>query len=332
MEKIKIKIIARGGDSLSWARQLPKSDPFLDQFKFIWRADVLDYDWLVVIDDISRSLWAPPERLSCADENTLLVTTEPETITRYGTAFCAQFAHVLTSQPYEALKHPNRIYSHTGNFWFNDHSFEELDGQAFPEKNKMLSTVCSTKQQKYTLHKKRYDFCHWLKSQLDELQIYGHGTDYIDKKFEVLDPFRFHLAIENYVGPHHWTEKLADPFLSGAFPIYYGCNSLNQYFPKESYLQIDLSHPHESLEKIQSVIKDEDFYVSRIEALYEAKRLVLRDYNLLFMIGRIVEKNNKPAARSSKRSIFGRKQMRLKKPIDSISHLSWATKRHLKEL
>lgn len=332
MQKIKIKIIARGADSGSWARQLPQSDPFLDRFEFIWRADEPNYDWLVVIDDISRSLKAPPERLSCADQHTLLVTTEPDTITRYGTAFCAQFGHVLTSQPSEALKHPNRIYSHTGNFWFNDHSFEELDNQPFPEKDQTLSTVCSTKQQKYTLHKQRYDFCHWLKSQLDELQIYGHGFNYIDHKFEVLDPFRFHLAIENYVGPHHWTEKLADPFLSGAFPIYFGCTNLNHYFPEESYLQIDIFQPEESLEKVRLAVQDKDFYASRIEALHEAKRLVLRDYNLLFMIGKIVEKNNKPTARSSKRAIFGRKQMRLKKPIDGISHLSWATKRHLKEL
>jgi hypothetical protein len=40
------------------------------------------------------------------------------------------------------------------------------------------------------------------------------------------------------------------------------------------------------------------------------------------MIGRIVEKNNKPSARSSKRAIFGRKQMRLKNQSTAlvISH------------
>jgi hypothetical protein len=332
VEKIKIKIIARGGDSLSWARQLPKSDPFLDQFKFIWRADVLDYDWLVVIDDLSRSLRAKPERLKCSDEHTLLVTTEPDSITKYGRAFCAQFAHVLTSQPLHSLTHPNRIYSHTGNLWFNDHSFEELEGQPFPGKVNNLSTVCSNKQQKYTLHKNRHDFCHWLKDQLPELEIYGHGTRYIEHKYEALDSFRFHLAIENYVGRHHWTEKLADSFLSGAFPIYYGCTNLEDYFPVESFLQIDIFKPEESLAKIRAVTEDKAFYSSRITALNEARYRVMYQHNLLFMIGKLVEENYNINRLQSGRPMYGRKQIRLKRPSEAVRHLSWNFKRHFKSI
>ncbi|MGJ8650815.1 MAG: glycosyltransferase family 10 domain-containing protein [Opitutaceae bacterium] len=330
MKKIRVKIIARGSDSRSWSRQLPKSHPLLDRVEFIWSAKDPNYDWLVVIDDISRTLKAAPELLGCADEHTLLVTTEPDSITNYGTAFCAQFEHVLTSQPPQALDHPKRIYSHTGNFWFNDHTFEELNCPAFPEKTKTFSTVCSTKQQKYTLHKNRHDFSHWLKSQIPEIEIYGHGARHIEHKFEALDPFRFHLAIENYVGPHHWTEKLADPFLSGAFPIYYGCTNLEDYFPADSFLEIDIFKPEESLAKIRSIIEDDRFYTSRIDSLREARHRVLHDYNLLFMIGKLVDQNYQSSNSPSGRPVYGRKQMRLQKPSDGLNHITWSLKRHLR--
>ena len=81
-------MLARGGSSHAWAQQLPTSNDRLNGCEFIWDATETQYDWLVVIDDVSRKLNAPAERLACADEHTLLVTTEPSSITNYGSAFC----------------------------------------------------------------------------------------------------------------------------------------------------------------------------------------------------------------------------------------------------
>ena len=324
--KIRIKLIARGQDGHAWRAQLPdalRHPARSSDCEFIWDKAAEHYDWLVVIDDVSRGLSDPPERLACADEHTLLVTTEPPTITHYGRAFCAQFAQVLTSQPPEALPHTRRIYSHTGNLWFNGHSFDDLAGHAFPAKTRSIATVCSSKQQKHTLHNERFQFSRWLQQQLPELEIYGHGSRFIPKKYDALDPFRFHLAIENYVGPHHWTEKLADPFLSGAFPIYYGCPNLSDYFPQDSFLQIDIFDRYAALENIRRLIEDESFYTSRIDALYEARRRVMEDYNLLTMIEEIVTDTNSPSPKPSQRPLYGRKQMRFKKPLELYRHVKW---------
>ena len=328
--KIRIKLIARGQHAYFCGNQLPASGSFTGDCVFCFSRDETEYDWLVVIDDISRSLKAAPEKLSCADEHTLFVTTEPSSITHYGTAFCAQFGHVLTSQAPESLKHPNRIYSHTGNLWFNGHSYEELYENELPEKSHQISTVCSSKQQKHTIHNDRFQFCHWLMEQIPSMNLFGHGSTFIQNKFDALDPYRFHLAIENYSGLHHWTEKLADPYLSGCFPIYYGCTNLADYFPGESYLEIDIFNRPEALDKIRSVIEDESFYASRRESLLESKRLIMEDYNLLRMIEFHVLENFNPTARPSKRNLYGRKQMRWRKPTDAIERLAWRIARDFK--
>lgn len=321
MSTIRVKVIARGRDAHSWRSQLPAIDPKRSEIQFIWQADATQYDWLVVIDDVSRELSASPEHLACADEHTLFVTTEPPSITRYGSAFCAQFAHVLTSQPPEALRHTNRIYSHTGNLWFNGHTYDDFRDKPFPQKNKQISTVCSSKQQKHTLHNDRYQFCQWLKQQLPALEIYGHGSRFIEKKYKALDRFRFHMAIENFVGPHHWTEKLADPFLSGAFPLYYGCPNLSDYFPAESFLFIDIFDRQATMDKIRMVLDNENFYTERLDALYEARRLVMEDYNLLNMVKRIVMKHFDASRAPSGRPLYSRKQMRIRAPGDLWEHV-----------
>lgn len=324
---IRIKIISRGRASHHWAAQLPASGSFTGQCTFCLDAGETLYDWLVVIDDVSRELGARPERLACADEHTLLVTTEPPTITCYGDGFSRQFAHVLTSQPERSLPHPGRIYSHTGNLWFNGHTYQQLHGAGLPDKSRELSTLCSTKQQKHTIHNDRYSFSMWLISQLPDTDLFGHGSTYIEHKYDALDPYRYHLAIENYRGQHHWTKKLADSYLSGCFPIYYGCTNVADYFPADSFLQIDIYNRGLALDQIRSVIEDDRHYTSRKEALLEARRRVMEDYNLMRMIELLVLEKFDPSLKPSGRRLHGRKQMRVLHPADAIGLLRWRLSR-----
>ena len=329
MSRINVKIIARGQNSSAWKKQIPGNSNNWGDCAFIFDQNADKYDWLVVIDDISRNLNAAPESLACADQHTLLVTTEPPTITRYGQAFTRQFEHVLTSQDHQALPHPNRIHSHTGNLWFNGHSFDELEQLDFSTKTDNFSTVCSSKQQKHTIHQDRFKFTQWLKQQVPELEIYGHGVRFVQNKFEALDRYRWHLAIENHIALHHWTEKLADPLLSGTIPIYYGCPNIADYFPAESYLAIDIQQPTEALEAIQTLISDPKHYAQRLDALKEAQRRILYEYNLLAMLDRFIANNHKPNQKRSTRRLYGRKQMRARNPKDLISHLLWGARKSL---
>ncbi len=326
---IRIKLISRGQSSHHWANQQPEQGSFSGECEFLFDLEETRYDWLVVIDDVSRSLRGESEPLACADEHTLLVTTEPPSITSYGKAFTSQFAKVLTSQPSAALPHSGHIHSHTGNLWYNGHTYRELKNQPFPIKTKSLSTVCSSKQQKHTIHNDRYQFSHWLTQQIPDMDLFGHGSRFIQHKYDALDPYLYHLAIENYAGLHHWTEKLADPYLSGCLPIYYGCPNLADYFPRESFVEVDLYNRPQALEIIRETISRPTHDSTTHEALIEARRRIMEEYNLLAMIERIVIESYQPFRKPSGRKIYNRKLMRLLRPADALRHLRWAIAKHL---
>jgi hypothetical protein len=319
---IRTKLIARGQPSHPWARQTPGGSGLWGDCQFLFDLDERNYDWLVVIDDVSRKPNGA-EPLACADEHTILITTEPPTITNYGKAFAAQFQHVLTSQDEAALPHLRRIHSTTGNLWFHGKSYDELTNDEPPHKDSEISTVCSSKQQGHTLHRARYAFTHWLKTAYPSLQIYGHGVRHIENKHDALDPYRYHLAIENHVAIHHWTEKFSDPVLSYCVPIYYGCPNLSDYFPEDSYLVIDINEPAKTLEAIVAEVSDPTHYAKRYDSLVEARRLVLERHNMLAILSDHISAHHTSGLTPSHRKLFGRKRMRLHNLEDLGSHLLW---------
>ena len=87
------------------------------------------------------------------------------------------------------------------------------------------------------------------------------------------------VAVENSRHDHYWTEKIADCFLAGTVPIYWGVPNIREYFPAEAMIVIDTLDPAE----VARIIKDEatpEGYVRRLPALREGKRRVLEEYNL----------------------------------------------------
>ncbi|HEB97234.1 MAG TPA: glycosyltransferase [Sedimenticola thiotaurini] len=302
-DRIRVKFLSRTAGEV-FVRQFPQGVPLWGGCEFLFDPDAADYDWLVVYDDLpplaDERFSRRVERLACPRHNTLLVTTEPETIKIYGRAYTAQFGHVLTSQRQWALPHPGRIHSQPALHWFYGWGSRRLLGYdeiaaGRPEKEAEIATVCSEKQQRHTLHHRRYRFVQELKARLPELEIYGHGVRDMDDKAESLDRYRYHVAIENYRGPHHWTEKLADCFLGLSLPFYYGCDNVDDYFPRESLIRIDIADPDGAARVIRRAMADDE-YGRRLPALLEARRLVLEEYNLFAVLSREIEARHRPGA------------------------------------
>lgn len=323
---IKIKVVHRSGNGehFLWTSQCPGNIPRWGNCEFHSLPSYRDYDWLVVIDDIPKIQPGRREIVSCPSENTIMVTTEPSTVTFYGQAFAAQFATILTNQDESALPHPNAIRSQTGNVWFHGQDYDTLKKNKNLNKPELFSTVCSSKQQAHTMHAKRYNFTQRLKKDIPELEIFGHGVRYIEKKYQALNPYRYHLVIENHIGPHVWTEKLADAFLALTIPIYYGCPNITEYFPEESLITIDLDDYEKTLEKIQAVIYTEGEYERRLMAVHKARDLILDTYNFPAMIHNIVNAPKK-GTHSGSKVIYSRRLMRLASPGDLVKFLSWKT-------
>lgn len=322
-KNIYIKFIGTYGDQ-RWLRQFPSNTSVWGECKFILDPSGGGYDWLVVYNDLPANI--SDIQFPCPKENTILVTTEPSSIKAYGNAFTAQFGHVLTSQPEWALPHRNRIYSQPALQWFygmgSEHlvSYDEMVANPPLEKTQIISTVCSTKQQTHTLHQKRYHFTQELKKRIPELDIYGHGVRPMADKAESLDSYRYHVAIENFIGLHHWTEKLSDPFLGVTLPFYCGCPNASDYFPEESFMPIDINDVDGASEIIRKAMRDGE-YEKRLPYIMEARRRVLEEYNIFAVLSRLIEERSKDSQTSDKGGvILSRRELRKRHPLVSVQH------------
>lgn len=298
---IRIKFLSKApaaSPPVRFQNMFPSGVTIWGNCEFIFDPYERNYDWLVVYDDLpSKSgerftLWE--EELACARERSLLITSEPASVKAYGSGFVRQFGHVLTSQEPWALRHPKRIYKQPGLVWFyGEHgpgaSFDFLNSHCPDQKSRDLSTVCSTKNQKGTLHNKRLEFTRKLKQHFPEMDVFGHGFNFVSDKAVALDAYRYHLVIENHYAPHHWTEKLADAFLGLCLPFYFGCPNLGEYFPEESYLVIDLFDYDASIALIEKAVLDCE-YEKRLPAIKEARRLYLDRYFTFANISQHIER------------------------------------------
>ena len=291
---LKVKIISRTPTRL-WLRyfQNPETTHF-GNCEFIFDQDATEYDWAVVYEDLPKIV--KKEKLACNQNNTLLVTTEPPNIKQYDPEYTRQFGHILTSQPPKFLPHKRHIFSQAGLLWYygfsseSEKSWQEINGTC-PEKTKTLSTVTSNKQQKHTLHKQRFDLAIAIENNIPEMELFGKGIQPVDDKAEAMEAYKYHVAIENYNGPHHWTEKLSDSFLGCCLPFYSGCTNIEDYFPEESFIKIDIADPEKSIAIIRQAI-DNNEYEKRLPAILEAKRRVLEDYGFFAIVNKIISEKH----------------------------------------
>ncbi len=337
MKKQIVKFITRAStndNKSKYEKQLPNKDNNLGLCEFNFSACLKEYDWIVVIDDIPKVIPKRTEALLCPKENTIFITAEPSSITKYGKGFTSQFEYVITNQDEKALPHKNAIRSQTGNIWFYGKTYDEIVAVKEPTKTKKLSTVCSNKQQGHTIHKLRYDFTKIMEDRIPELARFGKGFKWIETKAEAIDDYEFHIAIENHYDPHVWTEKLADTFLGFAVPIYYGCPNIYDYFPEDSIILIDIYDVENSIKKIKKIIAIPGEYERRLPAIKEARRRVIEEYNMLIMINKIVTENSSDKKSEIKfdNKIYSRRQMRVRNLNDLLSFIIWKIKNTIKNL
>lgn len=81
----------------------------------------------------------------------------------------------------------------------------------------------------------------------------------MNDKAEALDPCRYHIAVENHVYNHHLTKKLPDAFLGCTLPFYHGALNAADYFPKESFIPIDINDYARARVIIQSHLANNEY-------------------------------------------------------------------------
>ena len=94
--------------------------------------------------------------------------------------------------------------------------------------------------------------------------------------------YRFALAMENTNTPHYVTEKIANAFLAGSVPIYYGPDDVFEIFNREAFVFYDINNPEPALQRIAYLESNATAYaeVTRQPVLAHGENTVARYFSL----------------------------------------------------
>ncbi len=265
-------------------RQTPKYSGVWGNYRFIIDNELEECDFWVIYSNYKLS----NERCRCNKNNILFLPAEGyETSPRFSKEFLDQFGKVITVQ--RELKGNNVVYWQNANPWFVEKSYDELTSIDMPEKTKFMSIISSNKVMTAG-HKKRLDFAYAIKEYFgDQVDLFGRGIADFDKKWDVLAPYKYHIAIENDFCDDWVTEKFFDPFLTFTYSFYYGCPNMLRYMPEDSYTPIDINDVNSTIKKIESIISNDDLYNRFFRNCPSYRNIVLNKHQLFPMLVSFLE-------------------------------------------
>jgi hypothetical protein len=174
--------------------------------------------------------------------------------------------------------------------WWISNSYDSLQALSYSPKPKKLSTVVSAKWEH------RNSFFKKL-SSLIKFDAYGGGgiksfvgSSYqgpvipFKNKEDGIKDYKYSIALENSSQLNYFTEKIIDCLLMWTIPIYWGCPNISDFFPQHSFYNIDLDKPQEVLNIIKRPIEKKN-----IEAMKEARNLILNKYNIWAVIEKLIK-------------------------------------------
>ena len=294
---IKIKISCQN-NNFPLIRQTPGANGVWGNCKFFINQEINECDYWIIYEDIDNS-----ESCKCPLENVIFISGEPQSVKQYNTSFLKQFPIIMTTQ--NEININKTIHTQTSLPWLIGVSYslqkkqwnsskyltyDDFKNKLIVKKDKLLS-VCISNKTSTKGHRDRLKFVEQLKEQFgSELDIYGRGFNEIEDKGMAIFNYKYCIVIENCQQENYWTEKLADTFLGGAYPIYYGCSNIFDYFNKASLTCIDIYDIHKSINIINGLISNNQFEKS-LEHIKLSRELILDQYNLFELINKYIVAN-----------------------------------------
>lgn len=284
------------GVNLPIHRQIPGKDNVWGDYKFYFNEpSIKKCDYWIVMDDYG--LYNDNEAI-VPPKNVFLVMGEAEGVQIYKDSFVKQFPNIVTVQnkKYPVKNTLRRLYIAP---WFvgfdfgtkgemnciNSYSksYDELKNMELLGKTKLMSIISSDKA--FTEgHRRRLEFAKAVKDYFgDQVDFYGRGIRTFSDKWDVLCPYKYHIAVENYQTVDYITEKLYDAFLGQTYPLYYGAPNVCEYFPKESLTLIDINDIKQSINIIEQTVNS-NIYEKHLDSILYARELALDKYNAMHQI------------------------------------------------
>jgi hypothetical protein len=285
----------------AWERQTPGGKGLWEDHSFHSNDDIDECDYWVVYGNVPG-----PQTCICPPENVIFICGEPPGWEILSPKFLAQFAAVVSC--HRRLKHKRSLHLQQALPWHagiaynaNTRRYDPQKAQTYdelataqPVKTKLASVICSNMGILPGHHVRRI-FVDRLQEALgDEIDLFGRGIRDFSDKWDVIAPYRYHIAIENSSVANYWTEKLSDAFLAEAYPIYSGCPNIDRYFAKEALSTIDITDTRAAISTIKQIIGS-DIDRQTLDIRREAKRLVMNKYNLFPFILSLRQYLDKPS-------------------------------------
>ncbi len=278
-------------DPLYFLKQFPGWDPTLDGVTFTFGLNVpqTDIDVLIVYNRASFTL-SP----KLPWERTAFIAAEPDVIHPYKARYLNQYGIVvyIGDGQLDCVKWQTA----TCWYWFAGINFErpiqDMHGydyfaELLPGKKQDKISVVTSNKVFTEYHRKRVRFLDVLKDTIPEhLEIFGRGYRDIADKADALQPYRYHIAIENGAGADAWTEKLADSFLCWSYPFYAGCSNLGRYFPEGSFELLDLERPETEALRMVELVQN-GLWERQQNAVAQARQVILQEHNLARLLVRL---------------------------------------------
>ncbi len=169
------------------------------------------------------------------------------------------------------------------------------------EKTRTISVFCS--QKTFTPdHHARFKFVETLKKHFgDTLDWFGNGVQSIPEKWDGIAPYKYHIVLENQSRHNIISEKIYDSYLGLSYPIYWGAPNLSDYFPKESFSQIEILDWRNSIKTIEKILL-KDNWEQALPALIQSKNIVTTNLNVFSRLAKLA-KSHPPEQLSSKRLV-----------------------------
>lgn len=281
----KVRIVSNDMDDEFILRSTPGGSKAWGDFTFTTE-HIVDCDYCIFLNNNNKE----NIEICCPPDNIWMFVQEPyqKGLTDWAIERHNYFSKVFTHLPVD--QSTKYIRSQTCLPWHIGKTYDQLfKTDASPKKDKLLSAIVGGAVF-LPGHKLRQNF---IKKVLDSdlpLELFGKNIRPLEDKAQGLDQYFFSFAVENNSNPDMWTEKLADCYLSWTMPVYYGCTNLDKYFPKESFIQIDINSPETTIKELKTKLTQE-FWESSIDSIREARELVLNKYQLFPFLVEQFQKN-----------------------------------------
>ena len=212
----------------------------------------------------------------------------------------------LNAVPAELREQTTLIDYETQPIWFfskwelaYSHTPEELMNFQYPSKEAPLSCLVSNKTM-VPGHVKRLQFVQKIiNTDPNLLTLFGRnripyrkhmGAIPAEKKYKAYERFHYTLCFENSQVNNYFSDKIFDSLLMWSMPIYWGAPNLGDYIPQESFHTLGCDLGEADIHKVIEICKTRPTK-ENIEAIREARHLIMNKYSLWPSLKYILDKN-----------------------------------------